>query len=278
MIEQACWNIGKGLLVLFVVLGFIFLVAPLVIVIPLSFNAEPYFTFTEGMLRLDAEAYSLRWYQTIFSDESWLRAIRNSFFIGILATVVATTLGTAAALGMNDPKFPFRKLVGALIISPIVTPIIVVAVSVYFFYTNLGLGQTFLGIILAHAMIGAPYVVITVSASLAGFDHNLMRAATSLGANQFTAFRRVQLPIISRGVFTGALFAFITSFDEVVIVLFMAGLEQRTIPRELWSGIREDISPTVLAVATLLILMVILVLVSVEVLKNLSERDSSVTK
>ncbi len=270
--DRALWNIGKGVLTLFVVLGFIFLVAPLIVVIPLSFNAEPYFTFTEGMLRLDSEAYSLRWYRNIFESEEWLRAIQNSFFIGVFATVFATILGTLAALGLNDPRLPFRKFVGALIISPIVTPIIVVAVGVYFFYTDLGLGQTYLGIILAHAMIGAPYVVITVSATLANFDYTLLRAAASLGANPWTAFRRVQLPIISRGVITGALFAFINSFDEVVIVLFMAGLKQRTIPREMWSGIREEISPTILAVATLLILFVILVLITVELLKSFGEK------
>ncbi|MYD45571.1 MAG: ABC transporter permease [Gammaproteobacteria bacterium] len=266
------WNVGKGVLTLFVVLGFIFLVAPLLVIIPLSFNAEPYFTFTEGMLRLDSEAYSLRWYRAIFESEEWLRAIQNSFFIGICATIVATVLGTLAALGLNDPRMPFRRFVSALIISPIVTPIIVVAVGLYFFYTDIGLGQTYLGIILAHAMIGAPYVVITVSASLANFDYSLMRAAASLGASPWTAFRRVQLPNISRGVITGALFAFINSFDEVVIVYFMAGVEQRTIPREMWSGIREEISPTILAIATLLILFVILVLISVELLKSFGEK------
>lgn len=271
--ERAIWNVGKGVLTLFVIFGFIFLVAPLIVVIPLSFNAEPYFTFTEGMLRLDSEAYSLRWYRAIFESEQWLRAIQNSFFIGFFATILATVLGTLAALGLNDPRFPFRKFVSALIISPIVTPIIVVAVGVYFFYTDLGLGQTYLGIILAHAMIGAPYVVITVSATLVNFDYTLMRAAASLGANPWTAFRRVQLPIISRGVITGALFAFINSFDEVVIVLFMAGLKQRTIPREMWSGIREEISPTILAVATLLILLVVLVLVTVELLKSFGEKN-----
>lgn len=271
--ERVVWNVGKGLLTLFVIFGFIFLVAPLLVVVPLSFNAEPYFTFSEGMLRFESEAYSLRWYRSIFESEEWVRAIQNSFFIGIFATILATALGTLAALGLNDPRLPFRKLVSALIISPIVTPIIVVAVGVYFFYTDLGLGQTHLGIILAHAMIGAPYVVITVSATLANFDYTLLRAAASLGANPWTAFRRVQLPIISRGVITGALFAFINSFDEVVIVLFMAGLEQRTIPREMWSGIREEISPTILAVATLLILLVVLVLISVELLKSFGERN-----
>ncbi len=266
--DRILWNIAGGGVNLVVALGVIFLVAPLLIVIPLSFNAEPYFTFTEGMLQLDSEAYSLRWYRTIFESEEWGRAIGNSFFIGVFATLVATIFGTLAAMGLNDPRLPFKRLVGALIISPMVTPIIVVAVGVFFFYTDIGLGQSYLGLILAHAMIGAPFVVITVSATLAGFDQTLLRAATSLGANGFTTFRRVQLPLISPGVITGALFAFITSFDEVVIVLFMAGIEQRTIPREMWSGIREEISPTILAVTTLLIIMAILVLLAVELLRK----------
>lgn len=279
--ERFWWNLSKGTITIVVVLGFLFLVLPLVIIFPLSFNAEPYFSFTEGMLRLDPDAFSLRWYRSIFESEEWRRAIGNSLLIGSFATLLATLVGTLAAIALNDPRLPLRRYLGAFIISPMVTPIIVVAVGVYFFYTDIGLAKftlgsweigPYLGLILAHAMIGAPYVVITVSASLAGFDHTLMRAATSLGANQFTAFRRVQLPIISPGVITGSLFAFITSFDEVVIVLFMAGIEQRTIPREMWSGIREEISPTILAVATLLVIFAVLVLLTVEWLRSMSDR------
>lgn len=265
------WKVVNGIFIAFVVMGLCFLVLPLLVIIPLSFNAEPYFTFTEGMLRLDGEAYSLRWYRSILENPEWTKAIVNSFIIGVFATLVATVLGTLAALGLNHPRLPFRQAISALLISPMVTPVIIVAVGVFFFYSSMGLAQTHLGLILAHAMLGAPFVVITVTATLAGFDQTLMRAASSLGAGPLTAFRRIQLPLISPGVLTGALFAFIASFDEVVVVLFLGGVDQRTIPRQMWSGIREEISPTILAIATLLIVFAILLLLAVELLQRRSK-------
>ena len=270
------WKLLRGTFIAFVALGFFFLIAPLLVVIPLSFNAEPYFTFTEGMLRFDSEAYSLRWYEKLIESAEWRRGIGNSFFIGICATLIATVLGTLAAMALNHPWMPMRRFFTAVLISPMVTPVIIVAVGVFFFYSKVGLGQTHIGLILAHAMLGAPFVVITVSATLANFDYTLMRAAASLGADRWTAFRRVQLPLISPGVITGGLFAFATSFDEVVIVLFMGGIEQRTIPREMWSGIREEISPVILAVATLLIVFAILVLLAVELLQRRSGKPEAV--
>lgn len=272
------WKIAKIAFIAIVALGFGFLILPLIVIVPLSFNAEPYFTFTEGMLRFDSEAYSLRWYRSIIENPEWRTAIGNSFLIGICATFVATVLGTLAALGLNHPKCPMRDAISALLISPMVTPVIIVAVGVFFFYSTLGLGQTHVGLILAHAMLGAPFVVITVTATLAGFDRTLLRAAASLGASPLTAFRRVQLPIISPGVFTGALFAFAASFDEVVIVLFLGGVDQRTIPRQMWSGIREEISPTILAIATLLIVFAVLVLVAVELLQRSSKAAQATAK
>ena len=246
----------------------VFLIAPILVVVPLSFNAEPYFTFTEGMLRFDADAYSLRWYASIIEDEEWLRALVNSLVIGVSATVVATVLGTLAALGLANPAMPGRPLVMGLLISPMVTPVIISAAGFFFFYSSLGLAQTHLGLILAHAALGTPFVVITVTATLAGFDVNLTRAAASLGAGPWVAFRRIQLPLIAPGVFSGALFAFATSFDEVVAVLFMGGIDQRTIPRQMWSGIREQISPAILAVATFLIAFALLLMGVVEWLRR----------
>ncbi len=266
--SEVGWKVANWAFILAVVVGFVFLIAPLLVIIPLSFNAEPYFTFTEGMLRLEGEAYSLRWYRSIIENPEWRAAIGNSFFIGVFATTIATVLGTLAALALNHPQLPFRQFISALIISPMVTPVVIVAVGVFFFYSQMGLAQTHLGLILAHAMLGAPFVVITVTATLANFDHTLLRAAASLGAGPITAFRRVQLPLIAPGVFTGALFAFATSFDEVVVVLFLGGVDQRTIPRQMWSGIREELSPTILAIATLLIVFAILVLFAVEILQR----------
>ena len=245
-----------------------FLVAPVLVVIPLSFNAEPYFTFTEGMLRLDPDAWSLRWYRNVVEEGRWLPALGKSVLIGVSATLIATTLGTLAALGLSSPAMPGRGLVMALLISPMVTPIIITAAGMSFFYSDLGLGQTYIALILAHAVLGAPFVVISVSASLSGYNHDLNRAAANLGANWWTSLRRVQLPLIAPGVFTGALFAFAASFDEVVVVLFIGGPDQRTIPREMWSGIREQISPEILAVATFLIVFAVLLMAAVNWLRQ----------
>ena len=191
------------------------------------------------MLSLDPQAYSLRWYRTVAGDPEWLRALVNSLVIGFSATALATALGTLAALGLANPAMPGRSLAMTLLISPMVTPVIISAAGMFFFYSDLGLAQTYPGLILAHTALGTPFVVITVTATLSGFDPNLTRAAASLGAGPLRTFRRVQLPLIAPGVVSGALFAFATSFDEVVTVLFIGGLEQRTIPRQMWSGIRE---------------------------------------
>ncbi len=261
-------RIGRFFYLAFCTAVFLFLIAPILVIVPLSFNVEPYFTFTEGMMRLDADAYSLRWYRSVFGDEKWLRALINSLVIGFSATALATALGTLAALGLANPAMPGRPLAMSLLISPMVTPVIISAAGMFFFYSNLGLAQTHLGLVLAHAALGAPFVVITVTATLSGFDPNLTRAAASLGAGPLRTFARVQLPLIAPGVASGALFAFATSFDEVVTVLFMGGLEQRTIPRQMWAGIREQISPEILAVATFLIAFALLFMVVVEWLRR----------
>lgn len=253
-------------------LVFVFLIAPILIIVPLSLNSEPYFTFTPAMLSLDPQGYSLRWYQDIFSNPQWMEAIRNSLLIGVASTALSTILGTLAALGLQRSDLPFRGAIMGLLISPLIVPVVIAAAGMYFFYSTIGLAQTNLGIILAHTALGTPFVVITVSATLAGFDRSLTRAASSLGAAPSTVFFRVTLPIIAPGVVSGALFAFITSFDEVVMVLFLGGPGQRTIPRQMWSGIREQISPTILAVATCLIVISVLLLVAIELLRRRSER------
>ena len=247
---------------------FLFLTAPILVIVPLSFNVEPYFTFTDGMLGLDPQAYSLRWYRAVAEDPEWLRALANSLVIGFASTALATALGTLAALGLSSPAMPGRSLAMGLLISPMVTPVIISAAGMFFFYSDLGLAQTYPGLILAHTALGTPFVVITVTATLSGFDPNLTRAAASLGAGPLRTFRRVQLPLIAPGVISGALFAFATSFDEVVTVLFIGGLDQRTIPRQMWAGIREQISPAILAVATLLIAFALLLMLVVEWLRR----------
>lgn len=249
-----------------------FLISPLVVLIPLSFNAEPYFTFTKGMLSLDPDAFSLRWYRDFLQNPQWIHSIRNSFIIGICATFLATTIGSLAAWGLSRPYTPFRTTVMSVLISPMIVPIIISAAGMFFFYSKIGLSQTYLGLIMAHTALGIPFVVITVTATLVGFDESLVRASASLGANLVTTWRKVIVPLILPGVISGSLFAFVTSFDEIVAVLFLAGYEQRTIPRQMWSGIREQISPTILAVATMLVFLSITLLTTVELLRRRSER------
>ncbi len=249
-----------------------FLMAPILVIIPLSFNAEPFFTFTEGMLAFDSEAYSLRWYGSILENPNWLLAIRNSFIVGIAATILATTLGTLAAVGLANSAMPYRRLITALLLSPMIVPLIIIAAGMFFFYTRFNLVGTHLGLIIAHAALGVPFVIVTVTATLAGFDRSLYNAGIGLGASPMRAFRDIVLPIIRPGVISGGLFAFVTSFDEVVLVLFLAGPDQRTIPRQMFSGLREQINPTILAVATLLVLVSGLLLVTRELLRRRSDR------
>lgn len=291
---------------------FLFLISPILIVIPLSFNAEPYFTFTQKMLSFDPEGYSLRWYDLllthpsvpaeaprnaawwaqVWEESQWVNAAKNSVIIGLFSTIVATVLGTIAALGLSRPEMPARKAVMAILISPMIVPIIITATGLFFFYSNPcgvfswagvagdacgRLAGTYAGVILAHATLGIPFVIITVTATLSGFDHSLTRAAASLGANPTTTFFKVIMPLILPGVISGALFAFVTSFDEVVVVLFVAAHDQQTIPRQMWNGIREQISPAILSVATILVIISIALLSMVEILRRRSDRLRGVT-
>jgi putative spermidine/putrescine transport system permease protein len=251
---------------------FFFLIAPLLVIVPLSFNAVPFFTFTPEMMSLDPSGYSLKWYEDFFTNLNWRGAVKNSFIIAIFATLIATTLGTIGALGLSRSAMPYKSAIMALLISPMIVPLIISAAGMYFFYSKIGLASTHLGVILAHAALGAPFVVITVTATLAGFDQSLIRAAYNLGASPTVTFFKIIVPLILPGVIAGALFAFITSFDEVVVILFVGSYEQRTIPWQMFSGIREQISPTILAVATLLILVSILLLASLELIRRRNER------
>lgn len=249
-----------------------FLILPVLVVIPLSFNSQPFFTFTEGMLTFQPEAYSLRWYQGILDDPNWILAIKNSFIIAFFATILATILGTVAAVGLSSGNLPFKRFITALLLSPMIVPLIIIAAGMFFFYSKFNLVGSYAGVIIAHTALGVPFVVVTVTATLAGFDRSIYNAGLSLGANPVRAFMDVVLPLIRPGVISGAVFAFVTSFDEVVLVLFLAGPDQRTIPRQMFSGLREQINPTILAVATLLVAVSIGLLLTLEALRRRSER------
>ena len=253
----------------------VFLMLPILIIMPLSFNSQPFFTFTEGMLSLDPDAYSMRWYQEIIDDPNWLLAIRNSFIVGTVAALIATVLGTLAAVGLSSQWMPYKRLITALLLSPMIVPLIIIAAGMFFFYTQFNLVGTVTGLIIAHAALGVPFVIITVTATLSGFDRSLFVAGLSLGASPVKVFWDVVIPLIRPGVISGGLFAFVTSFDEVVLVLFLAGPEQRTIPRQMFSGLREQINPTILAVATLLIVLSATLLFTLEALRRRSARIAS---
>jgi putative spermidine/putrescine transport system permease protein len=241
-----------------------FLVAPVLAVVPLSFNQSTYFSYPMTGVTLD-------WYEAIVSSSEWRTAIANSFLIGLSATAIATFLGTLAAIGISRPSFPFRGVIVPILIAPMIIPIVIVAVSLYLVFAPLHLINTHLGVILAHAALGTPFVVITVTARLMAFDTNLSRAAASLGATPWTAFRRVMLPQILPGVAVGSIFAFATSFDEVVVILFIGGTEQRTIPRQMWAGIRDQINPTILAMAGLLTIFAIVLFLAIGWLQQRGE-------
>jgi putative spermidine/putrescine transport system permease protein len=254
---------------------FVFLVAPILVIIPLSFNAQPYFTFTPEMLRLDPDGFSWRWYDDLFGSAEWRRAIGNSFFIAIISTLIATTLGTLAALGLSRREMPARAAITAFLISPMIVPMIITAAALFAFYARLNLSQTYFSIIMSHVVLGAPFVVITVTAALAGFDNQLLRASQSLGANHVTTFFRVTLPLLLPGIVAGGLFAFITSLDEVVVVLFLAGPEQTPMTVRMFAGLREEISPTILALATILVAISIALLSMMEFIRRNSEKMRS---
>ncbi len=253
---------------------FIFLIGPILVIMPLSFNSEPYFTYPMA-------GFSLRWYDEIFGDSPlsilWQRAIVNSVIIAVFATILATTLGTLAALGMTRINFRGKGMLLAILISPIVVPIVITAVGMFYFYAQIGLVGTLAGIALAHTVLGVPFVVITVTATLVGFDQNMVRAGAILGAGPIRVFFMVTLPLILPGVLSGALFAFATSWDELIIVLFLATTEEHTIPRRMWSGIRELISPTIASAATILIILSIILMVVMELLRRRGERLRGIT-
>jgi len=256
---------------------FFFLIAPLVVIVPLSFNAVPFFTFTQEMLTLDPAGYSTKWYADFFGNLNWHGAVKNSFIIAVFATLISTTLGTIGALGLSRAEMPMKTTIMAILISPMIVPLIISAAGMYFFYSKIGLAATHVGVIIAHAALGIPFVVITVTATLVGFDQSLIRAAYNLGASPTYTFFKIIVPLILPGVISGGLFAFITSFDEVVVILFVGSYEQRTIPWQMFSGIREQISPTILAVATLLIAVSIMLLASLELIRRRGERLRGIT-
>jgi putative spermidine/putrescine transport system permease protein len=246
-------------------LVFAFLISPILAVMPLSFNPSSFLTYPMS-------GFSLRWYEDFFTSPRWLPALKNSLFVASVTTAIATPLGTLAALGLVRAEFPLKPLVTGLLISPMIVPVIITGVGAYFLYAPLGLTDSYVGLILSHVVLATPFVVIVVHATLQGFDPNLWRAGASLGATPARVFLKVMLPLIAPGLLAGAVFAFTTSFDEIVTAIFLAGPERRTLPLQMFDGLREQISPTITAAATLLVAVSVLLLVTIELLRRRSRR------
>ncbi len=244
-----------------------FLLLPVLVIIPMSFTSG-------NLLAFPLPGLSLRWYASLLEGDAWIDAALNSLMIGLSSTALSLVLGTLAATGLARMTSVLKPVIIGLIMSPVLIPIVITAVGMYFFMADIGLSGTYAGLILAHTVLAVPFVVITVLASLEGFDTNLLRAAATLGAGPLTSFRRVTLPIIFPGVAAGGLFAFVTSFDEIVVTLFLAAPTQRTLPRQIFSGVREYVSPGIAAVATLLIVMSALLLLTVQLLERRGRRLS----
>ena len=231
----------------------LFLVLPIAVVVVLSLSSATY-------LRFPPPGLSLRWYQAYFGSQEWLGSTLLSLAVAAAVVVLATGLGTLAAFGLQRLSPRWRVAAGGLILSPLIVPVIVVAIGVYYAYSRYGLIGSPVALVLAHTCLAVPFVVTSVSASLQGFDRRLERAALSLGASRWGTVRQVTLPIIMPGVLVGALFAFITSFDELVVALFLSGSEAVTLPRRMWDDIRFAIDPTIAAVSTVTIAVTLLLL------------------
>ena len=244
---EAAGPLGRRhpLLIVFAIATLTFLVAPLAVVLPISFSAAKYLTFPPP-------GWSLQWYARYFGSREWMSATVRSFEVAVLTTAAATVVGTAAALALRQP-FRGRSLVRLIVLAPLVVPVIIVAIAIYGLYAQLKLVGTLSGLVLAHTVLALPFVVVIVSATLHGIDETLELAAQNLGANRWHTFRLVTLPLIRPGVVSAALLAFITSFDEVVVAIFVSGTQAATLPKQMWDGIRTEIDPTVAAVSTLLI-------------------------
>ncbi|MDP9368164.1 MAG: ABC transporter permease [Chloroflexota bacterium] len=258
-------SFGQGLLYAVTGLILFYLVFPIFVVVPVSFSSAKY-------LQFPPPGFSLQWYEKYLTRSDWTGATWLSVQVAAGTALLATLLGTLAALALVRGRFWGRDLINAFVVSPMIIPSIIVAIGIYFFYARIQLIGNPLALVLAHTALAVPFVVVNVSATLVGFDERLEYAAMNLGANRRQTFLKVTLPLIRPGVLTGALFAFVTSFDELIVALFISGTGAVTLPRKMWDGIRQEIDPTIAAVSTIFIVLSVLILVSAELLRQRSER------
>jgi putative spermidine/putrescine transport system permease protein len=239
----------------------IFLIAPSLLVVPLSFSADRYLSFPPS-------AWSFRWYEAYLGAVEWRDATYVSFLVAFLTTIVSTVLGTLAAYGLHVARGRFAGLAYAVFLLPLIIPGILTAIAIFLIYAQVGLNNTIFGIVLAHSVIAMPLVVITVAAGLKGYDMNQEMAARSLGASRPKAFLTVTLPQIRISVISGALLAFVTSLDEVVISLFIAGGDTATLTKRMFNALRDELDPTIAAISTILIALSVLLLAASQLLQR----------
>jgi putative spermidine/putrescine transport system permease protein len=245
-------RLSRAFLVGFVAITVVFMIAPTLMVVAMSFGGT-------RSLDFPPRGFSMQWYESFFTD-TWLDPTLTSLQIALMASLVATVLGTMAALGIVRGRFPGRQLLTGLFYAPLIVPTVILAIGVYSVYSDLRLTGTHTGLVLAHAALAIPFVVATVSASLLTVDPDIERAAANLGANPFSVFRRVTLPLILPGVAAGALFAFATSLDEVVVAIFLTSPDVNTLPVQIWSTLRDFLDPTIAAISSMLFGITVLVL------------------
>ncbi|MDK1378274.1 MULTISPECIES: ABC transporter permease [unclassified Sinorhizobium] len=238
-----------------------FLILPTLIVIPISFNSAPYIEFPPSGL-------TLKWYSEFFSDPDWMAAMLFSLRIAFFTTISATIIGTLAAIALVRGDLPGKSLVLGLALSPLIVPHIIMAIALYLFFAPLRLTGNFFGFLLAHTMLTIPYVVIAVSASLQRFDPVLEMAALNCGANRGRAFFEIVLPHITPGVVTGAVFAFVSSFDEATVAFFISGIEGKTITRKLFEDIDFNLTPVIAVVSTIIVAISIILMGAIRLAQN----------
>lgn len=249
----------------FASLVIVFLVIPTLIVIPMSFSASQYLEFPP-------REWSARWYENYFSSQGWMRATWVSLRAGIFCAGVVTPLAVAAAYGLYVCKLPAARYVFLLLLTPMMVPVILIAIGVFFAYTHLHLNNTMPGLVLAHSALALPMALIVVAAGLRSYDMNQELVARSLGASRLRAFLLVTLPQIRFSVVTAALLAFIVSFDEVIVALFISGRDMSTITRSMFLALRDQIDPTIAAISTVLIIITSAALFAAQVFGRAREK------
>jgi putative spermidine/putrescine transport system permease protein len=246
---------GLGLLTV------LYLLAPTLVIVPMSFTES-------RILSFPPQGFTLEWYERIVADRQWSSALTNSAQVAVLTTILSVALGTLAALALARGRFPGRTAANALVLAPLIVPVVIIAIGMFSLFVRWRISGSLVGLVLAHTALAVPFVVVSVSASLRTVDRNLELAAANLGATPRQTFLRVTFPIIVPGVIAGAIFAFIASWDEVVVSIFLTSARFRTLPVEMWEQVRQAVDPTVAAVATTLLVVTTVLLVILLVVRR----------